>query len=177
MAAAIPPRRSPSDYEHFLEIPSRRKLVGVGLCWGEAPADLAYIPNRPQFGEAHDLLEQAPVPPPGKLPSWVASRPLPPCWRVPSTPKTAQKPQSTPAVVHCRGHMDFSPLNLEGWVKWKKAFGSSLVFSVCRLPATMTTCKHGLEVPWPAQFPVSARRGLPRAGAQGRHRFAGAAEY
>ena len=43
--------------------PFQAELVGVGLCWGEGPADLAYIPIGHLRQPAADLLSEAPAAP------------------------------------------------------------------------------------------------------------------
>ncbi len=47
--------------------PFKAELVGIGLCWGEGPADLAYIPIGHQSPPAEDLLSPPP-PVPRQLP-------------------------------------------------------------------------------------------------------------
>ncbi len=47
--------------------PFRAELVGIGFCWGEGPADLAYVPIGHQSPPAEDLLSPPP-PVPRQLP-------------------------------------------------------------------------------------------------------------
>ncbi len=47
--------------------PFKAELVGIGLCWGEGPGDLAYIPIGHQSPAATDLLSD-PAPTPQQLP-------------------------------------------------------------------------------------------------------------
>jgi DNA polymerase-1 len=69
--------------------PFHAELVGVGLCWGEGPADLAYIPIGHLPAAAPDLLTEAP-PSPQQLPLAAVLTALAPWLASPAHPKTLQ---------------------------------------------------------------------------------------
>ena len=69
--------------------PFQAELVGIGLCWGDGPADLAYIPIGHQVaatGETPDLL----TPPPQQLPLDQVLTALAPWLASAQHPKTLQ---------------------------------------------------------------------------------------
>ncbi len=129
MAASDPARPIALDTETTSLNPFQAELVGVGLCWGEGPADLAYIPIAHQFGEATDLLEQAPVPP-RQLPLDGVLMALAPWLESAQHPKTLQNAKYDRLILLRHG------LNLEGVVM------DTLLADYLR----DANAKHGLEV-------------------------------
>ncbi len=69
--------------------PFQAELVGVGLCWGAGPADLAYIPIGHLPQPAADLLSEPP-PAPQQLPLDAVLTALAPWLASPGHPKTLQ---------------------------------------------------------------------------------------
>ena len=69
--------------------PFKAELVGLGFCWGEGMADLAYIPIGHQPAVAPDLLNAA-VPAPGQLPLEAVLTALAPWLASDAHPKTLQ---------------------------------------------------------------------------------------
>ena len=69
--------------------PFQAELVGVGLCWGAGPADLAYIPIGHLPQPAADLLSEPP-PAPQQLPLDAVLTALAPWLASPEHPKTLQ---------------------------------------------------------------------------------------
>ena len=89
MAATDPAAPIALDTETTALNPFQAELVGIGLCWGEGPAELAYIPIGHQTtanGETPDLL----TPPPQQLPLDQVLTALAPWLASPLHPKTLQ---------------------------------------------------------------------------------------
>ena len=89
MAATDPAAPIALDTETTALNPFQAELVGIGLCWGEDPADLAYIPIGHQStarGETPDLL----TPPPQQLPLDQVLTALAPWLASAQHPKTLQ---------------------------------------------------------------------------------------
>ena len=63
LAATDPAQPVALDTETTHLNPFKAELVGVGIAWGEGPADLAYIPIGHQAPPAADLLSEAPAAP------------------------------------------------------------------------------------------------------------------
>ena len=63
LAATDPAEPVALDTETTSLNPFKAELVGVGIAWGEGPADLAYIPIGHQAPPAADLLSEAPAAP------------------------------------------------------------------------------------------------------------------
>ena len=63
LAATDPAQPIALDTETTSLNPFKAELVGVGIAWGEGPADLAYIPIGHQAPPAADLLSEAPAAP------------------------------------------------------------------------------------------------------------------
>jgi DNA polymerase-1 len=64
MACTDPAAPVALDTETTSLNPFKAELVGIGLCWGEGPADLAYVPIGHRSPPADDLLATAPTPTP-----------------------------------------------------------------------------------------------------------------
>ncbi len=89
MAATDPAAPIALDTETTALNPFQAELVGIGLCWGEDPAELAYIPIGHQStasGETPDLL----TPPPQQLPLDQVLTALAPWLASAQHPKTLQ---------------------------------------------------------------------------------------
>ena len=89
MAATDPAAPIALDTETTALNPFQAELVGIGLCWGEDPTDLAYIPIGHQStasGETPDLL----TPPPQQLPLDQVLTALAPWLASAQHPKTLQ---------------------------------------------------------------------------------------
>jgi DNA polymerase-1 len=89
MAATDPAAPIALDTETTALNPFQAELVGIGLCWGEGPAELAYIPIGHQStanGETPDLL----TPPPQQLPLDQVLTALAPWLASAQHPKTLQ---------------------------------------------------------------------------------------
>jgi DNA polymerase-1 len=89
LAATDPAAPVALDTETTALNPFQAELVGVGLAWGEGPADLAYIPIGHQAPPAEDLLS-APPPAPQQLPLDAVLTALAPWLASAQHPKTLQ---------------------------------------------------------------------------------------
>ena len=89
MAATDPARPIALDTETTALNPFQAELVGVGLCWGEGSADLAYIPIGHLPEPAADLLSEPP-PGPQQLPLDAVLTALAPWLASAAHPKTLQ---------------------------------------------------------------------------------------
>ena len=109
--------------------PFLAELVGIGLAWGEGPADLAYIPIGHQPPMAADLLSEPPAAPP-QLPLDQVLTALAPWLASPQHPKTLQNAKYDRLILLRHG------LPLEGVVM------DTLLADYLR----DANAKHGLEV-------------------------------
>ena len=109
MAATDPEAPVALDTETTAINPFHAELVGLGLAWGEGPADLAYIPIGHQPPVAGDLLSAAPVAP-AQLPLDEVLTALAPWLASPSHPKALQNAKFDRLVLLRHG------LTLEGVV-------------------------------------------------------------
>jgi DNA polymerase-1 len=89
LAATDPAAPVALDTETTALNPFRAELVGIGLAWGEGPADLAYIPIGHQPPPAEDLLS-TPPPAPEQLPLDAVLTALAPWLASAGHPKTLQ---------------------------------------------------------------------------------------
>jgi DNA polymerase-1 len=89
LAATDPAAPVALDTETTALNPFRAELVGIGLAWGEGPADLAYIPIGHQPPPAKDLLSEPP-PAPEQLPLDAVLTALAPWLASAGHPKTLQ---------------------------------------------------------------------------------------
>ena len=89
MAATDPATPIALDTETTALNPFQAELVGVGLCWGAGPGDLAYLPIGHLPGPASDLLSEPP-PPLQQLPLDAVLTALAPWLASPAHPKTLQ---------------------------------------------------------------------------------------
>ncbi len=89
LAATDPAAPVALDTETTALNPFRAELVGIGLAWGEGPADLAYIPIGHQPPPAEDLLSEPP-PAPEQLPLDAVLTALAPWLASAGHPKTLQ---------------------------------------------------------------------------------------
>lgn len=89
LAATDPAAPVAIDTETTSLNPFKAELVGVGVAWGEGPADLAYIPIGHQPPVAEDLLSEPP-PAPNQLPLDQVLAALAPWLGSPQHPKTLQ---------------------------------------------------------------------------------------
>jgi DNA polymerase I len=89
LAATDPATPIALDTETTALNPFRAELVGIGLAWGEGPAELAYIPIGHQPPPAADLLSEPP-PTPAQLPLDEVLSALAPWLASPEHPKTLQ---------------------------------------------------------------------------------------
>ena len=89
LAATDPAAPVAIDTETTSLNPFKAELVGVGVAWGEGPADLAYIPIGHQPPVAEDLLSEPP-PAPNQLPLDQVLAGLTPWLGSPQHPKTLQ---------------------------------------------------------------------------------------
>ena len=89
LAATDPTQPVALDTETTSLNPFKAELVGVGIAWGEGPADLAYIPIGHQPPIAADLLSEPP-PAPKQLPLESALAALTPWLASAAHPKTLQ---------------------------------------------------------------------------------------
>ena len=89
MAATDPEAPVALDTETTAINPFQAELVGLGVAWGEGPADLAYIPIGHQAPVASDLLSAAPAAPP-QLPLDQVLTALAPWLASPAHPKALQ---------------------------------------------------------------------------------------
>lgn len=88
-AATDPAAPIALDTETTALNPFRAELVGIGVCWGPGPADLAYIPIGHLAPPAADLLTAAPAAPP-QLPLDAVLTALAPWLASPAHPKALQ---------------------------------------------------------------------------------------
>ena len=109
--------------------PFLAELVGIGLAWGEGPADLAYIPIGHQPPMAADLLSEPPAAPP-QLPLDQVLTALAPWLASPQHPKTLQNAKYDRLILLRHG------LPLDGVVM------DTLLADYLR----DANAKHGLEV-------------------------------
>ena len=109
--------------------PFLAELVGIGLAWGEGPAELAYIPIGHQPPMAADLLSEPPAAPP-QLPLDQVLTALAPWLASPQHPKTLQNAKYDRLILLRHG------LALEGVVM------DTLLADYLR----DANAKHGLEV-------------------------------
>jgi DNA polymerase-1 len=89
MAATDPLQPVALDTETTSLNPFRAELVGIGLCWGEDPADPVYVPLGHHPQPAADLLSEPP-PPPRQLPLEEVLAALAPWLASEAHPKTLQ---------------------------------------------------------------------------------------
>ncbi len=89
MASTDPAQPVALDTETTALNPFRAELVGIGLCWGPGPADLAYLPIGHRPPPAADLLS-APPAAPAQLPLDQALSALAPWLASKAHPKTLQ---------------------------------------------------------------------------------------
>ncbi|MEY3462578.1 MAG: polymerase [Cyanobacteriota bacterium] len=89
LAATDPAAPVALDTETTALNPFQAELVGIGLAWGEGPADLAYIPIGHHPPAAEDLLSDPP-PAPAQLPLDAVLTALAPWLASPDHPKTLQ---------------------------------------------------------------------------------------
>ncbi len=89
MAATDPLQPVALDTETTSLNPFRAELVGIGLCWGEDPADPLYLPLGHHPQPAADLLSEPP-PPPRQLPLEAVLAALAPWLASEAHPKTLQ---------------------------------------------------------------------------------------
>ncbi len=89
MAATDPQQPVALDTETTSLNPFRAELVGIGLCWGEDPADPVYLPLGHHPQPAPDLLSEPP-PPPRQLPLEEVLAALAPWLASEAHPKTLQ---------------------------------------------------------------------------------------
>ena len=109
MGATDPEAPVALDTETTAINPFHAELVGLGLAWGEGPAELAYIPIGHQPPVASDLLSAAPVAP-AQLPLDEVLTALAPWLASPSHPKALQNAKFDRLVLLRHG------LSLEGVV-------------------------------------------------------------
>jgi DNA polymerase-1 len=89
MACTDPTRPVALDTETTSLNPFRAELVGMGLCWGPGPADLAYLPIGHRPPPPADLLSEPPAPP-AQLPLERVLHTLGPWLASAAHPKTLQ---------------------------------------------------------------------------------------